>query len=215
MGCGSSVHKEAAISERAEGSESDCLEKMVLDDSSSSSVDVEGHVLDLSDGKYSVETSLNEETIALDLSRNSFDVVPELSALHSLTSLTIAGNNLGSIPEAVFHISTLKFIDVRENKLETLSNAIGLCCKLRGLELSHNRIASVPPEIGNLSRLKVLNCEFNEIRKLPTEMDRLVCLTELSLGSNKLVTIPLLTSLVKLRILSLGNNTIKVLKRLP
>ena len=118
----------------------------------------------------------------------------------SLTSLKMA--NLGqlagaTIPTELFTTGNLRWLDLRENKLEgELPSEIGLLgSSLFYLSIVDNRIAgSLPTELGNLLALNTFKCSSNRISgSIPKELAALIELEHFSVTDNSLTgTLPVL-----------------------
>jgi Leucine-rich repeat (LRR) protein len=57
---------------------------------------------------------------------------------------------------------------------------------LRILNVSNNRLTSFPAEVGQLADLEILDLSGNEITQLPNEIENLITLIELDLRGNPL-----------------------------
>ncbi|KAL1263727.1 hypothetical protein QQF64_006466 [Cirrhinus molitorella] len=80
-----------------------------------------------------------------------------------LKSLYLEGNEISSLPERFFsNLSSLVWLDVRNNRLTGLPAAIGQHRCLKTLLLEGNPISALPPELGHVITLKALS-----LRKCP------------------------------------------------
>ncbi|XP_052428089.1 leucine-rich repeat-containing protein 27-like [Carassius gibelio] len=105
-----------------------------------------------------------EEEDVLCLSRRALRSIPA-SVLHTthLKSLYLEGNEISSLPERFFsRMSSLVWLDVRNNRLSGLPAAIGQHRCLKTLLLEGNPISALPPELGHVITLKALS-----LRKCP------------------------------------------------
>lgn len=63
---------------------------------------------------------------------------------------------------------------------------IGQLTSLKTLNLKNNKLVILPPEIGQLTKLKILNLQNNELTWLPSEIGQLTHLKLLDLSHNPL-----------------------------
>ncbi|XP_073708443.1 volume-regulated anion channel subunit LRRC8C [Garra rufa] len=164
-------------------------------------------------------------------------VFSSLKKLVNLAALELTGCGLERIPSAVFSLSHLQELDLRENRLTTVEEILSLqhCRRLTVLKLWHNDISYIPEHISKLRALETLDLSWNKIRRLPprlcyctklrhldlshnqltslpSEIGILQCLQFLSLAYNSLESLPEeLFSCKRLKILALGNNSISTL----
>lgn len=126
------------------------------------------------------------------LENNQINALPtEITNLDSrLAHLSLANNNLLTLPQEIFSLIGLYRLSLDNNQLDTISSEIGQIEYLKILELSNNQIAQLPPEIGNLAILEVLNLTNNQLTQLPSEIGNLTELTWLSLYGNQLTQLP-------------------------
>lgn len=82
-------------------------------------------------------------------------------------------------------LSVIKLI-IKRDKLEIIPNAIWSMTNLQYLDLSKNKIDSIPPQIKNLKNLQVLILSKNKIYDLPDEFYQLKNLKILRIGSNEI-----------------------------
>ncbi|XP_068130637.1 volume-regulated anion channel subunit LRRC8E-like [Hyperolius riggenbachi] len=155
-----------------------------------------------------------------------------LKRLSLLKELELIRCELERIPHAVFSLTNLQMLDLRDNCLHTIEEIISLqhCRKLTVLRLWHNQIAYIPDHIRKLkgleelclnnnkililppplflcTKLRHLDLSCNEIRELPPEVGVLQMLQYLSLSKNFLEDLPNeLFFCQRLRILKLANN---------
>ncbi|KAM5170373.1 volume-regulated anion channel subunit LRRC8E-like [Mantella aurantiaca] len=160
-----------------------------------------------------------------------------LKRLSLLKELELVGCNLERIPHAVFSLTSLQVLDLKENNLHTIEEIMSLqhCRKLGVLRLTQNQIAYIPEHIRKLkileelclnqnkiivlppqlflcTKLHHLDLSHNEIRELPPEVGVLQMLQCLSLTGNFLEELPNeLFICKKIKILKLGENKLKSL----
>ena len=105
-------------------------------------------------------------------------------------SLTLENNNLsGMIPEALFNLSELRFLQLGQNRLSgPIPPEIEKLVNLEGLELYANLISGqIPKELGNLVNASWIFLGFNQLTgQIPPELANLTNLNKLTLRYNKL-----------------------------
>ncbi|XP_051985511.1 volume-regulated anion channel subunit LRRC8E [Xyrauchen texanus] len=164
-------------------------------------------------------------------------VFNSLKKLVNLAALELTGCRLERIPSAVFSLSHLKELDLRENRLTSIEEILSLqhCRRLTTLRLWHNDISCISEHVSKLRALETLDMSWNKIRRLParlcyctklrhldlshnqltslpSEIGILQCLQFLSVAYNSLESLPEeLFSCKRLKVLALGNNSISVL----
>lgn len=124
----------------------------------------------------------------LNASSCELSVIPDLSALHSLTNLKLEHNSL------------------------TFSTVMGLPSSITKLDISRNRLVSLPSAFSALANVSVLILSDNQLEDL-TGISALVQLVELVLAGNVLARLPEeLAQCSKLHTLDLSNNRIRFLE---
>ncbi|KKL60587.1 hypothetical protein LCGC14_2203810, partial [marine sediment metagenome] len=106
------------------------------------------------------------------------------------TSLWLVGKQLYYLPKALFKLTQLQELDLRENNLTTLPGEIGNLTQLQSLSLWDNNLTSLPPGIGNLTQLRHLDLTNNNLTSLPGEIGNLTNLHYLNLWNNNLTSLP-------------------------
>lgn len=164
-------------------------------------------------------------------------VFSTLKKLVNLVALELRGCMLERIPSAVFSLSHLQELDLKENKLTTIEEILSLqhCCHLITLKLWHNEISYIPDHVGKLGTLETLDISWNKVRRLPPRLCYCTKLRHLDLSHNRLTSLPSeigilqslrhlsvafnsleslpeeLFSCKRLKVLALGNNSISAL----
>ncbi|RXG67401.1 Leucine-rich repeat-containing protein 47 [Armadillidium vulgare] len=123
----------------------------------------------------------------LDVSDNKLESFPvEMNNLSMLTTITARNNMLNEVIsfESAVHLSV---IDLRMNKLKTVSNLFLDCRKsLTELLASGNEIDEISEDIKVLINLRVLNLSDNLIKEVPSGILNCSKLKELNLKGNPL-----------------------------
>ena len=133
--------------------------------------------------------------------------IPDLSALTSLTMLSLQGNGLtGSIVAA--HLpASLQSLKLGSNRLTGSIPDLSALTSLTALALQANGLTGTIPDLSSLHQLEALVLEANELTGDIVAAHLPASLETLSLGSNGLTgTIPDLSALTSLRILQFHTN---------
>jgi len=159
-----------------------------------------------------------EHVTTLDLRRNFLTRLPDAldpvgrSLLANLQTLILRGNSLKRIPPSWLGgergddgggggsggdgecawTSSLDYVDLRLNKLDTLPSCVGALSSLSTLLVSNNRLTSVPPSIARCVNLRQLSLGNNRLTNLPAGIGRLPRLEALFVNANALTFTPLL-----------------------
>ncbi|KAM6941411.1 volume-regulated anion channel subunit LRRC8C [Lycodopsis pacificus] len=115
-----------------------------------------------------------------------------LKKLTNVVSLELVDCELERIPSAVFSLSNLQELDLKENKLTTVEEILSLqhCHRLVTLKLWHNKITYIPDHISKLHTLETLDVSWNKLRKLPSRLFYCTKLRHLDVSHNQLTTLP-------------------------
>jgi len=127
--------------------------------------------------------------VSLDLSNNEITSLPDgLGDLAGLRELNLGGNQLTSLPRSLCTgslSSSLKLLNVTENKIVLLPNYSCYLRQLVTLDVSKNQLKLLPPSLGKLVNLKHLHASGNNLRVLPGSFSSLR-LDTLELSGNDL-----------------------------
>ncbi len=134
------------------------------------------YLLDTLGTRYLLATSLealDEQTRALDLSRQKLDSLPaQLGNYPALQVLLLEGNQLRELPPSIKVLSNLQSLILYDNQLSSLPKEIGQLSNLQELNLSFNQLTSLPKEIGQLANLQSLILGGNQLSSLPTKIGK-------------------------------------------
>ncbi|MFX1294329.1 MAG: leucine-rich repeat domain-containing protein [Promethearchaeota archaeon] len=132
-----------------------------------------------------------------------------------VTGLGLSLQRLGPIPEALFlHLTHLKILILRDNKLKKISEYIGKLKDLEHLDLFHNQLRTLPESFKLLRNLKELHLGRNYFNNFPNPLTNLKKLELLLLDNNQLQSVPLtLGNLINLKELHLGINQLHSLPK--
>lgn len=138
------------------------------------------------------------------------EVPNEIIEDSSITSLSLFGNNLSSLPPQFGNLKNLEVLYLGENNFKTFPEEICDCEKLRVLSLAYNELDALPPCLGKLKSLEWLILNNNHIKELPEEIGTLTQLDQLVLQRNELKHLPdTLLSCSRLRILNVNYNLLE------
>ncbi|ONI10732.1 hypothetical protein PRUPE_4G064400 [Prunus persica] len=105
-----------------------------------------------------------------------------------LQFIDLSGNQFsGSIPTAIFNLSTLQAIDLRKNQLSgSIPGEIGNLTMLKSINLDFNNFKEIPNEIGSIE-LQKFSMQFNALKgPVPLDVFNMSSLTYLGLSGNSL-----------------------------
>jgi hypothetical protein len=118
------------------------------------------------------------------------DLPDELFELTHLKYLDLESNFLAVLPAGIGKLTGLEDLVVYSNRLNSLPQSMSNLRKLRALEISENRFDSIPAVVFSLHRLKWFFASDNRIVALPGAIGNLKHLTLLKLRNNKIRSIP-------------------------
>lgn len=125
-----------------------------------------------------------------------FDYNPEISGVISnyipdiicefpvLSSFRMAEANLKKIPDCMYHIETLRSLELENNPGIEISSDIQYLTSLNYLALINNNLNNLPESICKLTNLKKLYLRGNNLTKLPNDIRMLSKLETLDLAYN-------------------------------
>ncbi|KAJ2980063.1 hypothetical protein NUW58_g7044 [Xylaria curta] len=131
--------------------------------------------------------------VTIDLSRLNIQYLPEEVVdiiKNELERLALSHNKLTSFPTRFSECTSLRYLNVRNNRIEKFPLAL---CDLKSLEildLGRNRIRVLPGEIARLTSLKVLAVQKNQIEQLPLCLADMGSLQVLKLDGNNIIFPP-------------------------
>ncbi|KAK9420948.1 putative Adenylate cyclase [Seiridium unicorne] len=147
----------------------------------------------------------------LDVSNNRLEELEhaELGGLSGLLKLSLANNQLSTLPQYFSAFRSLRSLNLSSNFLDKFPPFL---CDLEGLidiDVSFNSIAELPEEIGRMRTLEKFVMTNNRLAgALPSTFSNLSNLRELDLKFNTLTAIDVIAELPKLEILSADHNKI-------
>uniref|UniRef100_A0A8C6SIY4 Leucine rich repeat containing 8 VRAC subunit C n=1 Tax=Neogobius melanostomus TaxID=47308 RepID=A0A8C6SIY4_9GOBI len=164
-------------------------------------------------------------------------MVNNLKKMTNLTVLEIVRCDLERIPHAIFSLTNLQELDLKENNLRSIEEIISFqhlrkltCLKLwynsimyipehikklsslERLNFSHNKIEILPSHLFLCNKLRYLDLSNNDIRFIPPEVGVLQSLQYFSVTCNKIENLPdELFFCKKIKTLKLGKNSLSIL----
>jgi len=147
--------------------------------------------------------------VSLSVAQNQIRSLPiSLGKLIALQTLDLGGNLLSSLSDNIGDLTSLIRLDVYNNALTVLPPRFCALSNLTELNMSNNRLSALPEDIGNLTFLINLHLSSNELSRIPSSLSLLSNLSELRLNANNLNHFPCIVfSLPSLRKLDLSFNT--------
>lgn len=109
---------------------------------------------------FEIETNIISQVKTLDFSNKEITEIPSLVKYKNLTRLNCNNNYLTEIPELP---DNLRFLDVRNNYIESLPSR--LPHNLVSFNCANNRIRQLPPQLPPY--LKILICNNNQLETIP------------------------------------------------
>lgn len=163
----------------------------------------------------SLPTNLGElgSLCELELSYNCLEVIPAvLCQLHQLQQLHLQHNSISVVPESMgTDLGKLQALHMQHNKLTELPVGICRSTSLQFLDVDNNQIQSFSEEIKNMKNLKQLHAACNILEALPTSLHTLCNLEELYLSNNHIQQIHDISKMSSLKQLHLANNRLQFL----
>ncbi|XP_060723641.1 leucine-rich repeat-containing protein 7 isoform X8 [Tachysurus vachellii] len=181
---------------------------------------------------FSFERTLEE----LYLDANQIEELPkQLFNCQALRKLSIADNDLSSLPTTIASLVNLKELDISKNGIQEFPDNIKCCKCLSVVEASVNPITKLPDgftqllnltqlflndafleylpaNFGRLSKLRILELRENHLKTMPKSIHRLSQLERLDLGSNEFTELPeVLEQIHNLKELWLDNNSLQTI----
>eukprot|EP00833_Pecoramyces_ruminatium_P010194 jgi/Orpsp1_1/1184226/evm.model.c7180000088624.1 len=138
------------------------------------------------DGVHEIP-NLKELTVISDLK----SIPDSIFNIKSLEYLDLSDNSISKIPEKIGNLENLKHLNLRWNyDISTIPDKIGNLRNLEYIDISSSSIASIPNSLCDIKNLTYIDLHYNKISKLPENIVNLKELNYLDLEENKLKTIP-------------------------
>ena len=117
----------------------------------------------------------------------------------------------GMLPELLYKLSLLNFIEISDTNLTFISEKIKHLKDIIHLALHRNEMTTLPQEINELKKLKFFDVSFNQLTSVPFSLT-VTSLQTLNLSNNAIENIESVSALSSLSVLHLEHNN---LSRLP
>ena len=114
---------------------------------------------------YDFNSRYGMNLVSLRLVGVGLDLIPpELCAkLPSLELLSLANNNLTTIPDTIIQLTNLTELSLMYNKIAKLPDRIGLLCSLQKFGINNNCLEYLPITFGALNLLKRVDLGISSI----------------------------------------------------
>jgi len=134
----------------------------------------------------------------------------DVSSLKHVKEIALHDLNLETVPDWLFKMSGLEYIDLDCNWLTEIPPKMANLSQLRTLIVAHNLLEKISPELTNLHNLKDLDLSFNENLVLPKWIGGISSLESLFISGISLFHLEadVINSLPNLSALRLGSNRI-------
>ena len=119
-----------------------------------------------------------------------------------MQGLTIAIRLMRQVPNELFVLQNLRFLNLSKNCVKEIPSNIKQLCNLEMLDISENQLVSLPSEFFFLSRLEILDISKNQFSVFPEVICLLHSLKDLAIHSNKLTEFPIGVGLLPLQTFS-------------
>ncbi|XP_063987510.1 leucine-rich repeat serine/threonine-protein kinase 1 [Diachasmimorpha longicaudata] len=122
-------------------------------------------------------------------------------ALYAITRIDISHNSITTIPSMIFYLQSLKYLNMAQNKIDTLTEKLEtdkrprdgrdkLSPVLEEMYLQDNRLEKLPEFLMILPALEILDVSNNKLQRLPDNLWRAPKLKELNASFNLLRDLP-------------------------
>lgn len=112
--------------------------------------------------------------------------------INEIIYLEAKNSNIVSLHKGVFlNLPNLKFIDLRGNKLTSISGNFEYLKQLKSLKLDNNLISNIPEAIAKIDSLEILSISHNKISDIQLSFTNFTKLKTLNLSYNKIGILPL------------------------
>ncbi|KAK9664308.1 hypothetical protein RND81_14G032500 [Saponaria officinalis] len=123
---------------------------------------------------------------------SGFPIFSEISALKSLTKLSVCHFSIRYLPPEIGCLTNLEYLDLSFNKIRSLPKEICSLSALVSLKVAHNKLIELPAALSSLQRLEILDLSRNRLTSLGLlDLNRMPNLQKLNLQCNKLLSFQL------------------------
>jgi len=118
------------------------------------------------------------------------ELSPSIGLVTGLRELTLAGNNLSTLPKEMTQLKALKKLFLEGNQFKVFPDIVCTITSLEELTFDRNQIVTVPDEISALVALTKLSFFANKLKAVPASLGQLTNLKKLDLELNFIKEIP-------------------------
>lgn len=141
-------------------------------------------------------------------------VLNSLKKMMNVAELELQNCELERIPHAIFSLTNLQELDLKQNSIRTIEEVISFqhLKRLTCLKLWHNKIVSIPQSISQVKNLESLYLPYNKLESLPIGLFNLQKLRHLDVSHNSLSMVPIeISNLQNLQHLYFTGNKVDIL----
>lgn len=129
--------------------------------------------------------------------RKLSEIPDELFELEQLKYLDLKWNSLSVLPDQLSRLRDLAMLNLSGNRFKTFPEAVFSLKNLKTLVLSRNQLTQIPDSILRLQSLTRLYLSYNNLNEIPDSIAELENLSELYISCNKITRIP--ASIIRLK----------------
>ncbi|KMS96166.1 hypothetical protein BVRB_001470 [Beta vulgaris subsp. vulgaris] len=123
------------------------------------------------------------------LRSSGFPILAEISALKSLTKLSVCHFSIRYLPPEIGCLTSLEYLDLSFNKMRSLPKEISSLNALISLKVANNKLVELPAGLSSLKRLENLDLSRNRLTSLGLlGLSSMQNLRDLNLQYNKLLS---------------------------
>ncbi|XP_073449276.1 volume-regulated anion channel subunit LRRC8D [Aquarana catesbeiana] len=141
-------------------------------------------------------------------------VLNSLKKMMNVAELELQNCELERIPHAIFSLTNLQELDLKQNSIRTIEEVISFqhLKRLTCLKLWHNKIVSIPQSISQVKNLESLYLSHNKLESLPVGLFLLQKLRHLDVSHNSISMVPIeISNLQNLQHLHFTGNKVDIL----
>ncbi|XP_077309069.1 volume-regulated anion channel subunit LRRC8D [Lithobates pipiens] len=141
-------------------------------------------------------------------------VLNSLKKMMNVAELELQNCELERIPHAIFSLTNLQELDLKQNSIRTIEEVISFqhLKRLTCLKLWHNKIVSIPQSISQVKNLESLYLPHNKLESLPVGLFLLQKLRHLDVSHNSISMVPIeISNLQNLQHLYFTGNKVDIL----
>jgi Leucine-rich repeat (LRR) protein len=120
-------------------------------------------------------------------------IIPE-----SITQMYLSNNHLSTVPDTVFHFTSLSILDISDNRITRLPAHIWTVATMECLNASHNQIECIPGGILECQLLEKIDFSFNPISTLPVELKTHALMTYINVRNTKISDVSCISTIISL-----------------